>query len=131
MKNTQVYNFDRGHSLWRRLLLPHSDMQLSVLTRLTLDSQHKVSPCCKCARLALAQQAALLGPLGMLQLWHNLMHAGWLGCSRQELVVSISKASLLLAVSAPRPACPRCCTIVTSGLPTATIGGSPCIVAGV
>lgn len=42
VKNTQTYSFDRGHSLWRRLLLPHGDMQLSVLTRLTLDSQHKV-----------------------------------------------------------------------------------------
>lgn len=82
VNNTQKYSFDRGHSLWRRLLLPHGDMQLSVLTRLTLDSQHKVGPCCKCARLALAQQAALLGPLGVLQLLHNLTHAGWLVCSR-------------------------------------------------
>jgi len=42
VQNTQSYNFDRGHSVWRRLLLPHGDLQLSVLTRLTLSSEHKV-----------------------------------------------------------------------------------------
>lgn len=43
VKNTQKYNFDRGHSVWRRLLLPHGDLQLSVLTRLSLSGDHKVS----------------------------------------------------------------------------------------
>jgi hypothetical protein len=42
VKNTQEYKFDRGHSVWRALLLPHDDMQLSVLTRLTLSKDHKV-----------------------------------------------------------------------------------------
>jgi hypothetical protein len=42
VKNIQKYNFDRGHSVWRRLLLPHGDLQLSVLTRLSLSGDHKV-----------------------------------------------------------------------------------------
>jgi hypothetical protein len=42
VKNTQKYNFDRGHSVWRRLLLPYGDLQLSVLTRLSLSGDHKV-----------------------------------------------------------------------------------------
>lgn len=42
VKNTQHYSFDRGHSVWRRLLLPYGDLQLSVLTRLTLSRSHKV-----------------------------------------------------------------------------------------
>lgn len=42
VKNAQEYKFNRGHSVWRALLLPHGDMQLSVLTRLTLSKDHKV-----------------------------------------------------------------------------------------
>lgn len=54
MKNTQRYSFDRGHSLWRMLLLPHGDLQLSVLTRFTLSGEHKV-------RYTQAQCSACLG----------------------------------------------------------------------
>jgi hypothetical protein len=42
VSNTQRLSFDRGHSLWRMLLLPHGDVDLSVLTRLTLSQDHKV-----------------------------------------------------------------------------------------
>lgn len=46
VQNKQHYSFDRGHSIWRRLLLPHGDLHLSVLTRLTLSSEHKVGAKC-------------------------------------------------------------------------------------
>ncbi|KAF8072446.1 hypothetical protein HT031_000105 [Scenedesmus sp. PABB004] len=34
--NTQSYTFDRAHSLWRALVLPSRELELLVLTRLTL-----------------------------------------------------------------------------------------------
>jgi hypothetical protein len=37
VNNTQAYSFDRGHSMWRFILLPQGDLQLPVLTRLTLS----------------------------------------------------------------------------------------------
>lgn len=37
VNNTQSYHFDRGHSMWRYILLPKGDLQLPVLTRLTLN----------------------------------------------------------------------------------------------
>eukprot|EP00882_Tetradesmus_deserticola_P000882 GHRQ01000956.1.p1 GENE.GHRQ01000956.1~~GHRQ01000956.1.p1 ORF type:complete len:276 (+),score=85.02 GHRQ01000956.1:225-1052(+) len=37
VNNTQAYSFDRGHSMWRYILLPQGDLQLPVLTRLTLS----------------------------------------------------------------------------------------------
>lgn len=37
VKNKQRYVFDRAHSMWRMILLPHGDLELPVLTRLTLN----------------------------------------------------------------------------------------------
>lgn len=37
VNNNQAYSFDRGHSMWRFILLPQGDLALPVLTRLTLS----------------------------------------------------------------------------------------------
>jgi hypothetical protein len=42
VSNIQHITWDRDHSIWRRLLLPHGDLKLSVLTRLTLSQDRKV-----------------------------------------------------------------------------------------
>eukprot|EP00775_Hariotina_reticulata_P011785 gene11785-11930_t len=43
VQNRQHYLFDRAHSLWRSILLPKGDPELSVLSRLTLSrTDHKV-----------------------------------------------------------------------------------------
>jgi hypothetical protein len=37
VQNQQHYVFDRAHSMWRMILLPQGDLDLPVLTRLTLN----------------------------------------------------------------------------------------------
>eukprot|EP00879_Flechtneria_rotunda_P001194 GHRR01001341.1.p1 GENE.GHRR01001341.1~~GHRR01001341.1.p1 ORF type:complete len:264 (+),score=77.96 GHRR01001341.1:358-1149(+) len=39
VNNKQHYSFDRSHSMWRFLLLPQGDLELPVLTRLTLNRE--------------------------------------------------------------------------------------------
>eukprot|EP00878_Enallax_costatus_P012014 GHUV01012543.1.p1 GENE.GHUV01012543.1~~GHUV01012543.1.p1 ORF type:complete len:177 (+),score=56.17 GHUV01012543.1:1098-1628(+) len=37
VKSKQRYVFDRAHSIWRMILLPQGDLEMPVLTRLTLN----------------------------------------------------------------------------------------------
>jgi hypothetical protein len=54
VNNSQGYSFERGHSMWRYILLPQGDLRLPVLTRLTLsrDGSKVRLPAAQCLLVA-------------------------------------------------------------------------------